>query len=188
MKNRKSKKLEPTKIGKLAITKIDAAVRQLETAVRLWFYDADPVSIATLTHAGYQIISDLNKRKGGKSMMMMEGGGMIKEEFLSDYIRVLRATPNFFKHADEDPDETHYFAPQVNELLLLDAIDVYGSWELEKRPIFTSFSAWMSLSNPRIIKKEFLERMEREVGSFESITEMGKKKFFEISLAQTLRI
>ena len=38
-------------LQKLHVTKLDAARRQLETAITLWFHDGDPVSIHTLAAA-----------------------------------------------------------------------------------------------------------------------------------------
>lgn len=52
------------------VAKLDAAKRQLETAIRLYFASADPVSIHTLTAAAYQLLLDLNKKAGGEPMFM----------------------------------------------------------------------------------------------------------------------
>jgi hypothetical protein len=48
----------------LKVSKTDAAKRQLETAIRLWFFSADPVSIHTLAAAAHQILHDLGKKRG----------------------------------------------------------------------------------------------------------------------------
>jgi hypothetical protein len=42
-------------VKKLKISKLDAAKRQLEVAIRLYFYFGDPVAIHTLTAAAYNI-------------------------------------------------------------------------------------------------------------------------------------
>jgi hypothetical protein len=41
---------------KITISKFDAARRQLNTAITLWFADGDPVAIHTLAYAAYEII------------------------------------------------------------------------------------------------------------------------------------
>ena len=41
---------QPT--SELLITKLEAACRQLNTAVRLYFFEADPISVHTLAAAG----------------------------------------------------------------------------------------------------------------------------------------
>jgi hypothetical protein len=48
----------------LRVSKLSAAVRQLDCAIELWFFDKDEVSIYTLVTAAYQIIYDINKIKG----------------------------------------------------------------------------------------------------------------------------
>jgi len=56
-----------TTVQKLTISKLDAAKRQLETVIRLYFVHGDPVSIHTLTSAAYNVIRDVNKKRGGGS-------------------------------------------------------------------------------------------------------------------------
>jgi hypothetical protein len=60
---------EPHNLKKLSITKLDAARRQLETAITLWFHDADPVSVHTLAMAAHGILRALNKKRGGPPML-----------------------------------------------------------------------------------------------------------------------
>ena len=55
--------------ARLQISKLDAARRQLEIAVRLYFAEDDPVSIHTLTSAAYQLLSDINRALGGPPML-----------------------------------------------------------------------------------------------------------------------
>jgi hypothetical protein len=40
---------------KIVVTKLDAARRQLRTAIHLWFNDGDPVSIHALAFAAYEL-------------------------------------------------------------------------------------------------------------------------------------
>ena len=46
------------------INKIDAARRQIVTAIELLFSGGDPVAIYTLAGAGWHILKDLCERKG----------------------------------------------------------------------------------------------------------------------------
>ena len=48
---------------KVRVTKLDAAKKQLETAIMLYFHDGDPVSIHTLCCAAYSVIHTLNKKR-----------------------------------------------------------------------------------------------------------------------------
>ena len=57
--NQTMAKNEPEKIR---VSKLDAARRQLDCAIELWFAGKDEVSIHTLAAAAHQIISDINKK------------------------------------------------------------------------------------------------------------------------------
>jgi hypothetical protein len=50
---------------KIEISKLDAAKRQLKTAINLYFSYGDPVSIHTLASAAREILYDLNKKHSG---------------------------------------------------------------------------------------------------------------------------
>lgn len=56
------------------VSKLDAAKRQLGTAIRLYFSDGDPVSIHTLTAAAYNILRDVTKQKGVELMLVKATG------------------------------------------------------------------------------------------------------------------
>ena len=51
------------------IKKIDAARRQLLTAIEVWFLDGDPVSIHSLAHAPHEIIHRLFRNQGGSALL-----------------------------------------------------------------------------------------------------------------------
>src|SRR5437667_6278574 len=48
----------------LRLRKIEAAKRQIESAIWLWFVDADIVSVHTLTLAAHRILLELSKTWG----------------------------------------------------------------------------------------------------------------------------
>ena len=45
----------------IVIAKLDAAKRQLQTAIALFFDDGDPISIHTLACAAYDVIDDVKE-------------------------------------------------------------------------------------------------------------------------------
>ena len=104
--------------------KVDAARRQIDVAIRLLFNNEDPIAIHTLAAAGSRILRDLCETKGtpfDKIMKAIIAPGKEKE------VRKLMNRPaNFFKHADEDPDETLEFDDSVNDITLLMAVSYYG--------------------------------------------------------------
>lgn len=144
---------EFTKGGKLPISKLDAARRQLETAVDLWFHEGDPVSIHTLTMAAHEILKVLNRAQNGPPMMG-EPCPHIREEYTDLWREVCVRHAAFFKHSSHDADETHYFPPTINDVLILDATEVYLRIANDVRPLFRLFKWYMRLHLPEIFIEE----------------------------------
>jgi len=64
----------------IMISKLDAARRQLATAITLWFEDRDPVSIHTLVFAAYEIIHAVSKQRnpaGAVAELVGNEGGVV---------------------------------------------------------------------------------------------------------------
>jgi hypothetical protein len=99
---------------KLRVTKIDAARRQLETAIELYFADRDPVAVHTLAAAAFEVLTDL-RTEAGQPDEMME---LIVTERRREVRDKLREAQNFFKHADRDGDAALDFDPATTELFL----------------------------------------------------------------------
>ena len=127
----------------LRVAKLDAAKRQLETAVRLYFTSADPVSIHTLTAAAYQVLLDLNKRSGGEPMFMKQSFlAMFRPDQQKTVHDLLNAPENFFKHADKDPEATLELRVGLTDLYMLDAVETYQALTGELVAVFGVFKAW----------------------------------------------
>src|SRR5712691_7914594 len=131
--------------AKLHISKLDAARRQLETAVRLYFSAADPVSIHTLTSAAHELLAGVNRTRGGPAMIEDSLLQWVKPDKVADARRRLRAAANFFKHADRDAEETHVFSPSQTEMRLFDAREAYRSITGELVPILAVYRLWFFL-------------------------------------------
>jgi len=124
----------------LKVSKIDAAKRQLETAIRLYFNDADPVSIHTLTGAAHKILSDLNKKVAGPPMLTNDA--IIKEEYKKEFWQKINEARNHFKHADNDSEAVIDFNPEINEILIYDACMKYEQLTGEFVPYVRIFGGW----------------------------------------------
>jgi hypothetical protein len=100
-----------------SLTKIDVAIAQLRTAIRLFFQDADSVSVYVLASASREILTNL-------------GNKLRLETYLDDMARWLETDVdtlrdkvvrpyNFMKHADRDPTATlDGFSDEYNDGLL----------------------------------------------------------------------
>jgi hypothetical protein len=76
------------------ITKLDAARRQLATAIELWFTDGDTVSIHTLAVAAHQLIHDINRKKKGPPLFL--DAEFIKPEHKKEFLGILKKGREFF--------------------------------------------------------------------------------------------
>jgi hypothetical protein len=129
----------PHNLKKLPITKLDAARRRLETAITLWFHDADPVSIHTLVMAAHGILKAISRKRGGEPIL---GDPMpcIRPGFEKLVADMFAKASNFFKHGDKDPLATYYFAPESNQCMILDACQAFMLLTQEQRPLMNVFT------------------------------------------------
>src|ERR1700674_3549250 len=103
----------------LIISKLDAARRQLETAITLWFDDGDPVSIHTLASAAYEIIHAVSKQRNPFRRDLLFDSDQIKDEHRAEFNLLIKQYANFFKHAKNDGNATIEFRPVLSEMFLV---------------------------------------------------------------------
>ena len=84
------------------IKKIDAAQRQIDFAIILWFKGADTIATHTLACSAHQIIHEINQSK--KDTYLLFNSIYIKNERRCYFMSILKHSYNFFKHANRDPD------------------------------------------------------------------------------------
>ncbi|MBI5622180.1 MAG: hypothetical protein HY924_00230 [Elusimicrobia bacterium] len=110
---------------KMRLTRLEAARRQLDQAIRLFFQRSDPVSIHTLTTASLEILRTLAKRKGLKTWGQ-EWMSCVRPERRKEFWEKLREAQGFFKHADQGPlDLEIEFSPKTTEFLIYEAVEAY---------------------------------------------------------------
>jgi hypothetical protein len=158
----------------LKVSKLDAARRQLETAILLYFNEADPVSVHTLAAASHEILKDLGLRT--KSPMFLERTFEILPQALRDRIRQeVRRPQNFFKHADLDAEESIDFVPGMTEWTLLDAMAKYIELNGERTPMLRLYETWFATRYPELWNhtshRDLIRRARQEVFT------MSRKEF-----------
>jgi hypothetical protein len=93
-------------VTEVTVSKLEAARRQLETAITLYFAEGDEVSTHTLGCAAYEVIQDLNRKRTGLAqpddlMLKDMGRRYLKTQAAKkQFYDVLQGPQNFFKHAD----------------------------------------------------------------------------------------
>lgn len=108
---------------------------------------------------------------------MTPDSGIIKPENRKEWMRALKAWPNFLKHADNDPAETIVFNSAVNEHILFESIIIFSNIYREKRPIFQCFHMWMIINESVWFKPEYIERIRKTV-PIEQFKKLDKGEFF----------
>jgi len=90
----------------MQISKLDAARRQLDTAIRLYFEESDEVSVHTLAGAAHVLLTDLHTARNTKTLLHR----YIRPEKIWEFEKAVRKPQNFFKHAADDPTIVTDFA------------------------------------------------------------------------------
>ena len=164
----------------LPITKIEAARSQLETAIRIFLTDGDPVSIHTLTNAARGILQDLGSQRGVRGLM--EEAIANVDPHLQKVVREVVARPrNFFKHADRDPDGALVFSADVNIANILDAVTLYQELTGETPGICLAFLAWFFVRYKERLREAFSksEGAQAALDAVEHLDPKDKASFLE---------
>lgn len=166
---------------KLQITKIDAARRQVETAIHLWLDSSDPVSVHTLAAAAHQVLHDLGTKQGHPSIL--RGLIVVRPEYRKKVAKALVKAENFLKHADKDPQQVLDFNPEATEILLLDAVITYEIFTGKVVPLLSTFKLWMFLNRPEFMEKEVMDKVLKQNPSIAADTTLfSKQEFFKLWL------
>jgi hypothetical protein len=147
-------------VAKFTVTKLEAVVPQIETAVDLWFHDCDPIPIHTLTAAAHRIVLDLLEHQGKTTLTF--DTKYIKPGREQEYKRLMRKAETFFKHAKDDPDGRLKFNPESTETYLFTTI--IGYKELIHRkgtPLMELFSFYFCLRHPDLLIRPLIPESEK---------------------------
>jgi hypothetical protein len=104
-----------------AISKSEAATRQLELAIRLYFQDVDLIGIHTLAGAAQGILRDLLAPSGASRTITPRQSSSHRSQ-RNYVVKMVREAIGFLKHADHEPHRILRFNPNWTDFLLYDAI------------------------------------------------------------------
>ncbi|MFH1909644.1 MAG: hypothetical protein ABIJ72_00415 [bacterium] len=128
------------------LSKIDAAKRQLEMAIQLFFHYSDIVSIHALTWNSYKILKDLATTCQIKSYheQILDN---IKKERKSEIRKKFSEAGNFMKHADKDPSNVLKFNTSLTEFWIWDSCELYRKYVKDNPPMILLFISWFGLQH-----------------------------------------
>lgn len=145
---------------KIYISKLDAAKRQLDVAINLFFKNGDPVSIHTLTAAAYDVLIGLGKTAKLIDLGVKDVELYVKDEYQKEYLAIVNKAQNFFKHSDKDPKGILEFSPNSTIFLLLSAVKLYRDLTEEKPNNMIVYTHWCVLMYPNLLKDEHKKEYE----------------------------
>lgn len=176
----------PEEYEKIQVSKLDAAKRQLDCAIEMWFQGKDAVSIHTLAHAAYGIIHDLNRKRGTGDDLLYHPNYIVPAK-RAEITAMIKEPGNFFKHADNDPDPNATI--ELGEILTIGYMTFAGigleRLGQRRSPALRAFLLWIAVSNPDLINEEFRTAISDrfEVKVLKAIAAEGKGKFLNDILA-----
>lgn len=134
------------------ITKIESARRQLETAIKMYFYDDDIVSVYALTWNVYNLLSDLIEQEEEQQLINRSLSFIIPEE-RKEMRELVRKAGNFFKHATkkEEFKKPLKFYYKSLYLYLLDSCRMYQTLTKEITPLMSVYQVWYFSKHPDLI-------------------------------------
>lgn len=167
----------------VTITKIEAARRQLRTALELWFADGDEVSIHTLACAAHQIIHDLNRLNKGPPLMF-DNPGIGDDEKRKLVVSWLTFSMSFFKHADKRraPGAAKSVELDPNQTQLFLFMAVRGLTLLGEKPtaLERAFDTWLAFQSPEGLPPSLQQVMHGyTVVQREKVRAMNKQEFLQ---------
>ena len=130
----------------VAITKIEAARRQLDCAVRIFFAGEDYLAIHTLAHAAYSVLSDLHRERENDAINLA---------LKSIDRQRMNSIANFLKHADRDAKAAMLdHNPDAPAMLMTAASLLYGLLLKRTTPEMAAIDLWTSAMYPAMFEGE----------------------------------
>lgn len=133
----------------LVLSKVEVGRRQLDSGIKMFFEDFDPVATHTVASAAYDVIRGLCHHQGKK--ISVKDTQLIEESQRGKYINQVNLPQNFFKHSDKDPSGKLLFKPKGSAVFILDAVVQYSALGMELTHSMKVFLVWAQLMFPSIL-------------------------------------
>lgn len=133
----------------LVLSKVEAGRRQLDSAIKMFFSDFDPVATHTVVAAAYDLLRGLCQHAGKR--ISVKDSPLIQESRRKEYIKEVNRAQNFFKHSERDPTSKLLFRPKVSALFILDAVIQYTALGGHPSRPMRVFLLWAQLMFPNVL-------------------------------------
>jgi hypothetical protein len=156
------------------LSKLEAAERQLKTALQMYAEKKEPVATYTLAAAARTVIRDLARHENFGSILedTPQNGFCIEQR---QFRKILNSTQNFLKHADKDPKDIHDFRADTVCFILFDAVEMLTRIQKDLFIEALAFRHWFFAVYPSLLLDEVTrqryERVHQELG--EEVNDFG---------------
>lgn len=140
---------------KICVTKVEAAQRQIDMAIRLLFNNEDPVGIHSIAAAGFRILRDLAGKDNTQTWQMLIQ--CIRPEMRQRFFgnEVMNKLANFLKHADRDPNDIIDDVDEIiNDGIIFLSCILYDDLSYKWTPEMRTFIIWYSGLYPDHIRND----------------------------------
>jgi hypothetical protein len=150
MSRKPSRKPKPPPNPRVAVaTKKGAAIGQLESAILLWFSEADPISILVLASNAHDCFHAIGTKIGKPSEWMIW-----LQSFPKSFQERANYIQDYAKHGFKDLDENAPFDPMVAEMVMVAAIDCHEKIYGNGTPLMALFLSRFFFENPQFARVE----------------------------------
>lgn len=160
----------------ISFTKLDAARRQINTAIWLWFNGADIISVHTLAAAAHRIVLDLS---GDMEVGQLPFDTANLPEGLTE--KMLREAQTFLESSDGDSDKMIHLKPVWTELYLFLVVSAYTEFAIDDdsyHPLMSAFMLRFGICRPEVFKSGALPSFGKGVNA-ERIKNLSKTEFLK---------
>jgi hypothetical protein len=167
----------------IVVDKLDAARRQLESAITMFFNDGDVVSQHTLISAAHGVVYDLARQRGFEGSI--KDSPLVSPENRTGFIHAIHLPQNFFKHAKTDAGTKLVFRYQVSSFYLFDALRFYVLLAGKATEAMRVFFVWFQLRYPDLFcypaAEEDMRKIREDTTDPEAFKSLGKVLLQELS-------
>jgi hypothetical protein len=138
-----------------AITKLEAARRQIDFAIEHHFSEGDPFAIHTVIAAALGILRELAELRG--DVRTHEAfKGIIRPGKEREFWAVVNRASNFLKHADRDPQAMlDDVRAEINDAAIFMAASYYADLSGNVSRPMSVFLAWHASFHPELLTDEY---------------------------------
>lgn len=147
----------------IVVGRLEAARRQLQTAITLWFNEGDEVSIHTLAYAAYEIIHVVSKKRNPNRHDLLFDASFIKDEYRGEVNKFYKKPGSFFKHANKDGEVTVEFTPLLTQLFLICAVVGVQYCNEKHNEEEDAFMQWLYIQRPDLLSDEWSKLLEQSI-------------------------